>query len=115
MEKILSKIKNEDGVDYIYECSITNDDLVSFTYGLSYGRTSDGPNISEPLSEIEVDYPTLRDIITHDRVSNIEYIFGDCIVKEDNDIELSNGEYKIKMSKSFFGESMAILEKLWED
>jgi len=126
MERILTKIKNEDGVDYIYECSITDDDRVCFAYGKSQGRTSDGPNIGETISSLTIHYNTLIEIGTNARVVNIKYPYGNgygpvlewlYIVKEDNDdiIEIANADDKIVLSKSFLSECLSILGRLWID
>jgi hypothetical protein len=120
MINIFSQLIFKDGVDYIYDCSITDNDLVCFTYGTSNGRTNmPGAIIGNVISKIIMDFPTLRDMM-EERRDYFEYLknynIGNYIIKETSDnFTIDSKEENIVLPKRFLQDSYIILKNMWDD
>lgn len=124
--KILSQIVYKDShANIIYDCSINNNDVVCFTYGISLGKTNANDElIDEVLSTINIDFPTIREISNKDGKC---YSVGDCYVDKwtskfgsfddipTDYIALQNNDGRIDLPAKFFSESYEILKNMWTD
>lgn len=124
--KILSQlVYKDDNGNIIYDCSINEDDVVCFSYGVSLGRTNANDEImDEVISTINIDFPTIRKIFNNDEKS---YNIGDCHIDKWSSkygsfddilidyIGLQNYRGRIDLPMKFFTESYKILKNMWTD
>lgn len=124
MLNIFSQKFYVDGREYMYHCSVDDNDNVNFSYGTSNGLSSsfDTNLVNNVFGEIIIDFPTLRSL-----VNNVDKEFyGDdyCykIKKLDdsklNIIKSTLDNIKINdiiISENFLMESFKILENMWTD
>jgi len=120
MMNVFSQLIFKDGADYIYDCSITENDLVCFTYGTSNGRTNmPGAIIDTVISKIIVDYPTLRDILEErrDYLDYLKkYIIGEYSIEEnDEEFSIKSDNGNMILPKKFLKNSYTILKNMWID
>lgn len=121
MMNVFSQLIFKDGADYIYDCSITDDDLVCFTHGTSNGGRTNMPGaiIDTVISKITMDYPTLREILEErrDYLDYLKkYIIGEYSIEEnDEEFSIKSDNGNIILPKKFLKNSYTILKNMWID
>jgi len=115
MINIFSQILNKNGTDFIYDCSIDDNDITCFTHGLSYGKSnmSNVSSMSEILSTLNIDFPSLREIMISEE-ENIE--IKNYIVKKNPEyirIYSKINSNSILLPKKFLKDSYDILKNMW--
>lgn len=117
MISIFSETSYKEGKEYVYDCSINEDDLVKFTYGSS----NNSPSIDEIISSIIIDFPTLRTIIYTESKDDIscEIIgkYSKYLIEQNNNfIRIENNKKEnILLSKKFLMDAYEILKNMWEE
>ena len=109
MINILSQVTNKNGVDFIYDCLINDEDLVCFTY------LSKSENVSEIISNLVIDFPTLRLFMESD---NVEFDFNNIVIKDSPDHYELNSKLNnngIIIPKIFLSDAYQILKNMWID
>jgi hypothetical protein len=127
MIRVFSQIVYKDDKEFIYECSVNEDDLVTFTYGSSnnlYISLLDynTPGIDEILSSISIDFLTLRNIIDNESKEDswikyeIKGKYSKHSIEENNEfIKISDDNSEILLTKNFIRDSYEILKNIWEE
>jgi hypothetical protein len=112
MINVFSQKINKDGIDYLYNCSVDeNNDLVCFTY-----KSLDSiKGHFETLDYFEIDFPTLREFMLY---SGGEFASGNYLIKDGFDYyRLFNidNNLKILLPKMFLIDTYQILNEMWVD
>lgn len=130
MTNILLQKNYLNGNEFIYDCSIDDEDMIHFTNGTSNGMTSDPdiPIIDNITGELIISFPSFKDIIglidyiTHYDDGSFYYEISDADNKMKIETYTFNDEHlkdrlirELIISEKFLKESFEILEKIWID
>ncbi len=110
MISIFSQVTSKNEVDFIYDCSINDEDQVCFTHMIKQES-----NMCV-ISDMVMDFPTIRDLINCQKL--IEQDFKDFTIKDNPDyyrIYSKKIDNKILLPKKFLTESYKILKNMWTD
>ena len=105
MTSVFSQKVNKEGINYTYDCSVDEHELVGFTY----------KNDSEILDYFEIPFPTLRNFMLD---SSGNFQFDGILIKDGLDFYRFfniNSNRKIILPKIFLLDSYQVLNNLWED
>jgi len=110
MISIFSQVTNKNDVDFIYDCSINEEDQVCFTHIIKQENNMD------VIAGLIMDFPTIRDLMNCQKL--IEQDFKDFTIKDNPDyyrIYSKKNTDKILLPKKFLTESYKILKNMWTD
>ena len=110
MTNIFSQVITKDNLDYTYNCSIDDNDLVIFSHTILHDKTN-----LEIMSNISINFLSLREFFHNDM---IDYESNDFIILDSPEhfrIYSKIENDKILLPKSFLIDVYKILANLWEE
>jgi hypothetical protein len=111
MVNVLSQLVSKNDVNFKYECSINDKDMVCFSHEIT---TINGFS-KDTIAYIELEFPKLRTFMESDLK---KYESDKFIILDNPDyyrIYSKNGDNKILLPKIFLSETYQILKKMWID